>query len=72
MDKSSVLRLTITYLRNHCETNHPSNKDFKSEGAAKDPNQCSQESEEEEAKNIWKPGFLSFEEFLLIMLEVND
>jgi hypothetical protein len=64
MDKSSILRSTIDFLRLYSESK-------KSTEAMLEGEESDMDSGENDGEEGWKPSFLSHEEFAHLMLEVS-
>ena len=72
MDKSSVLRSTIDYLKRYYESKR---REEAANNASSSSNASSSEAVREtqaDGDEAWKPSFLSFEEFAYLMLDVSS
>lgn len=65
MDKSSVLRSTISFLKIHSKEN-PINRQENEDNSS-----CDKMTENNQLINSWKPSLLTTEEFAYLNLEVN-
>lgn len=73
MDKSTILRSTIDFLKLYYESKKAS-AEQQAAAAASSTKSCPDVEEEDvsEISDCWKPSFLSFEEFAYLMLDVSS